>query len=385
VNALDTVAQKMQPLKLLLAIGKRGFFRGDFWEVIGFMRRHDGYAPWDEYLIFNPWQGFQFLVHYHGHWSCVSLLPGHATAYRWQGQEFKKYAHSEVKTLDVVGEFYWRVQRGEKVVVTDYIAPPHVLSLEYNAEQREQSWSGGEYVESAEIQAAFGEPKMPLPRPHGVCLNEPNRPQQTWREVMLIFLMLLMGLLCLHFLFEMRYAAKTNGVVTVPFLPGQNEQLITPPFQLTHSGPLKILGSATLPANSYLGLKGRLVEEGTQRSYELAFPLSNVGGSALNTDIHEASLPGVAAGRYYLSLQPDAAALVQAQQLKFSYEHGGLYRSNLVLSLVLLCGWPLWTLLRVKMFEGRRWSESDFSPDDSSAGGDSSGFLDVFDSGLDSD
>ena len=56
----------------------------------------------------------------------------------------------------VLGEFYWRVQMGERVEYLDYISPPYSLSAE--GEKDEITWSTGVYVEPFEIASAFGDP-----------------------------------------------------------------------------------------------------------------------------------------------------------------------------------------------------------------------------------
>jgi len=50
-------------------------FDGVEYACIGFVRRKDweGYS-WQEYLLFNPFAGFRWLVTYDGHWSWVEVL-----------------------------------------------------------------------------------------------------------------------------------------------------------------------------------------------------------------------------------------------------------------------------------------------------------------------
>ncbi|MBL9133931.1 MAG: DUF4178 domain-containing protein, partial [Verrucomicrobiaceae bacterium] len=152
--AVGKVAQTTLKLRPILPIGTRGVLKGDMWEVVGFMRRKDKWSQWDEYLLFNPWLGFRFLVTFRGHWSLVRILPGHHTIDRWDGEKFALFAREEVTTTDVLGEFYWRVKAGERVQLSDYISPPRVLSSEFSKEYNELTWSGGEYVDHLEVQAA---------------------------------------------------------------------------------------------------------------------------------------------------------------------------------------------------------------------------------------
>jgi hypothetical protein len=71
----------------------------------------------------------------------------------------------------VLGEFYWLVEEGERVVAEDYIAPPAMLSCETS--RTEQSWSLSTYLTPREVRAAFGQPGLPLPGATGVGANQP--------------------------------------------------------------------------------------------------------------------------------------------------------------------------------------------------------------------
>jgi hypothetical protein len=70
----------------------------------------------------------------------------------------------------VVGEFYWRVQAGERVHGEDYIAPPAMLSRE--ASKNEETWSLSSYLTRADLERGFGK-KLGLPPPTGVGANQP--------------------------------------------------------------------------------------------------------------------------------------------------------------------------------------------------------------------
>ena len=241
------------------------------------MRRKDKWCSWEEYLLFNPWLGFRFLVSFRGHWSLVQILPGHHTSTVWNGETFKLYAREEVTTTDVLGEFSWRVKNGERATVSDHISPPRVLSCELMAGLNEITWSGGEYIGHLEVQQAFLRDGSKLPAPSGPYLNEPNPHLQKWREVRGTFLLMLLGYCILQFLFMGWGVEKNIGQVYSSYSATQAGQMITTStFQVTgHRAPLHISAASVLYQDTYLGLKGKLIDSTTKRSHDVDFPLTN--------------------------------------------------------------------------------------------------------------
>ena len=59
---------------LAIPLGTRGTLRGVEWEAIGWLQRTDGWAAWDEYLLFNPYAAYRWLIAQNGHWSLGTML-----------------------------------------------------------------------------------------------------------------------------------------------------------------------------------------------------------------------------------------------------------------------------------------------------------------------
>ncbi len=363
LREIGDVGKGTLKLKLMLPIGTRGLLNNELWEVVGFMRRKDKWSSWDEYLLFNPWLGFRFLVNYKGHWSIVRILPGHSTGTVWNGEHFKLFAREEVRTTDVLGEFYWRVKNGERATVSDHVAPPHVLSSEVMPGLNEITWSGGEYLDHLEVQKAFLRDGSKLPAPVGPYLNEPNPHHHKWKDVRGKFVMLLIGFCILQFLFMGWGVEKNIAQVQASYEPALNGQTITTQaFKVTgHRAPLHISAASVLTQDTYLGLKGRLVETTTKRGHDVIFPLSNYT-TAPDDHVQNVTITGIPAGEYYLALTPDTPPTLAAANVTFTVRHGGIFWSNFWLGIAGICLWPVWTLLRASSFEKRRWMESDFNP-----------------------
>lgn len=66
-------------LKPIIPLGTRARLRGEDFEAIGFMRRRVRYYgvdyDWSEYLLYNPFKGFKWLLEYNGHWTLLNVLP----------------------------------------------------------------------------------------------------------------------------------------------------------------------------------------------------------------------------------------------------------------------------------------------------------------------
>ena len=176
----------------LIPLGKVGAFRGVEYTLIGFMARSvtfDGEDYfWTEYLLYQPREGFRWLVHSDQHWNfvrpisagAVQTTPANA---RFEGRNFRIFQRAPATVRHVLGEFYWKVTVGEQVDCADYIAPPEILSIEISRSSaadedktgraaREINCSLGTYVPHAEIEQAFDVSN--LPRGFGIAPNQPS-------------------------------------------------------------------------------------------------------------------------------------------------------------------------------------------------------------------
>ena len=95
IEAAEAAVRKLAPI---LPIGQRGKLFGTDYEIIGCVKRADPWSKWSEYLLFNPWQGFRWLVTFNGHWSFVTRLP--VTA----GVERHRIAKSNGRRYKLFGE-----------------------------------------------------------------------------------------------------------------------------------------------------------------------------------------------------------------------------------------------------------------------------------------
>lgn len=165
----------LEPLIPLGTAGKLALQGGtpQDWQVVGYMERCDlpqgddeEQSFWREYLLFNRLEGFAFLVDTQEGWSVVRPLTGAPTADKagavtWQTKRFaRRWQYTALNTY-VLGEFYWRVKRGEKCLVTDfeYRAGSRTELLSREQTGKEVTWSHGRKLDADEVLKGFALPE----------------------------------------------------------------------------------------------------------------------------------------------------------------------------------------------------------------------------------
>ncbi len=367
------------PFRPLIPLGTQGRLRGLAWTVIGVMERSvtvEGVRyPWTEYLLYEPRQGFRWLVEAKRHWSFVEpLSPGdvdpNPAIYR--GERFAHFQSGEAKVDHVLGEFYWTVARGETTETDDYVKPPRMLSKETTREEGkgkrgEVNWSLGTYLPADELWKAFGLKGDP-PEPEGVAPHQPSPWKASlgpvWKSAALA-----VAAIVLVFVFLSAAGGKTlhRESIRIPpvVAPGSPEAAaFAGPFFVTSDGNLQVKVVSPV-SNSWLYLDGALINEETGAVDEFDVEVSYYSGSDSDGSWSEGStsaiqyIPRVPPGRYLLRLEPQWEAgrtppeyqlTVRSRVPRFSYA---------VLAMLAVLIWPVLLLWRWFRFEVSRWSESD--------------------------
>ncbi len=159
-------ALQTEPVKPMIALGKAGTLQGVDWQVVGFVHR-SGQEPgddetfaWDEYLLYNRIDGFAFLVDSSEGWSLARPTVG---APKWKAGNgsasymSKSYAlqyQYNAETQYVLGEFYWKVARGQQTVNHDFASGHSKLAREQSGD--EVTWSRGDPLAASLVAQAFG-------------------------------------------------------------------------------------------------------------------------------------------------------------------------------------------------------------------------------------
>lgn len=382
LHALKPMPQEQQ---LVLPIGVEGTFKDDVkFRIIGAVVRSvtvEGIQYfWHEYLLYNPSVSFRWLVHSDNHWNFVEPvnpaeveqigLSGVGSKVKYKGRTFKIFQDSPAVVEFVKGEFYWRVEQGETVRATDYVAAPMMLSQEATA--NEVNWSAGVYMTNAEIEKAFG--ISDLPKPWSVAPNQPFTGSfyYTWGLLPLLALFAVA-------VFMLPFTGLTNAVlsqeVNLPPMTNQTTPQVafSQPFDIKANRNIRITASAPVN-NSFAELDVDLINEQSQELESVNIPIEYYFGSdsdgswtegSKEQDATLSSLPG---GKYTLRVEGTWQDWQKPMPIAVKVEQNVNRGVNFCCALVALLIIPVLGLFRKFAFERRKWSESMFdtsSSDDS--------------------
>lgn len=169
------------------------------WQVVGYVERievdvdpGEEQPTWREYLLYHRTEGFAFLVDAEDGWSYAIPITGVPQAKGdrvvYQGQRYDKlYSYSGAVTY-VLGEFYWRLAKGEKTRNTDYAAGDKRLNREQSG--GEVTWSAGGALDAALVAKAFG-----LGTTEALAMRRDATPTSGGRGLRFWLIVLVLGLL----------------------------------------------------------------------------------------------------------------------------------------------------------------------------------------------
>jgi len=374
VQLVATASARQSVIEPILPIGSRGTMRGTEYECIGFLRRRDNYGDiWFEYLLFNPFAGFRWLVTYEGHWSFVEMLLEEPAAGIKEpvvdGVAYRLFGRGVAEVTYVLGEFYWQVRHKERTEVADYIAPPRILSSEKYPELSEVTWSRGEYVAAAEVHEAFALPGE-VPEPVGCYLNQPNPHLEKGRTLRWL-LPVLAGVLLVISLIGA--ATRSNErVFSESFVStqlGTNGAIVTAPFELrgSHAQAVEITLAADVD-NRWMETQIDLVNVQTgQVEREIVVGVDFYSGyddGPWQEGSRERSVlvPAVPPGQYRMLIEPSMDPPQPDLGFHLTLDRDVMVWSNAWLGVAALLAYPFYRWFREHSFERQRWSMSDYSP-----------------------
>jgi hypothetical protein len=396
--------------------------------------KNDRTAEWREYQLRpvkaitgdDPIDFPLQLAEFQGHWLLIrraTSFPATKGNHSFQGKEWTSPSTGNSYRLwhryqpiirDAQGEFDWNILDDEQLKIQEFTCPPYLLSSE-QAPKSNSVWYLSEYLEPAQVAAAFGLSVSQLPSRHNTGAAEPN-PHQTGTAWRLFGVAALLLSIMTCWLAITRPSSSITDTFTVPAAPaaagatttnaslfvddtlgtaavraaekaaaaltatpetpatppaatpGYNQMLVSKTIELTHPAAVDITFTAPGLTNHWLEVTASLVNEQTGRGYEVTRSLEYYEGVEDGEHWTEgdrsanAVISGLPPGRYHLNLYPSAEAGTGDTILELQLEQHSGFASNFILILLIMSVLPLYQFIRHGAFENSRWENSDFAP-----------------------
>jgi len=374
--------KQAKPFTPLIPLGQRGSLKGKTWEVIGFMARSDVNSAyfWTEYLLFNPYYGYRWLVEDKGHWNFITTIKKKPESnlrvagigvmgevLTLDGKRYKVFNSGRTQVDYVIGEFYWRVVIGSQTNTADYIDPPFMLSCEKDAS--EVVWSTGEYISHKEIKKAFKLDKVP--DPIGTAATEPPRAKKSWGKMGMLWALFLAFITCAQIWLSgtspYEVACDYRGIY---LQNGKQNDQTTPVFTLEkEKSNVQITVHAPV-SNSWFYISGELVNNTTgatypfERTVEYYYGTDSDGAWTEGSSESALTISAVPGGKYYLNLDTESGgyATKYKDQYNLKVVRGVPLYDNYFWFAFFLSILPLVSWSTMRQEEASRWANSDFNP-----------------------
>ena len=352
-----------------IPLGRKGVLDGIKWEVIGYVEKKDksSVSFWDEYLLFNPYFGFRFLLQYDGHWNLASVIKRYyplatmASEFEQDDKKFSVYCRGQASVEYVKGEFYWRLRKGDMETYSDFISPPHMLSVEKSKD--EITLSMGVYVPAAEVEQAFD---VSLDSPVGIAPNQPPPFFGTLKRVWKIAGVSLF--VALMFQLNMGGAEVVNTTF-INMLPDSNEKTFSTPVFILPARANLVVSSDVPLSNNWMELGLSLVNENSNETYEarqvVEYYYGYDGGESWSEggQTGETVFSAIPAGNYRVVLEPTVGPSAEAASgISIVIKRNVRVWGNFWMIALLMLIFPVYAWLYRWNFEHKRWENSDYAP-----------------------
>jgi hypothetical protein len=377
------------PIKIPLPIGTKGKFEGFEFIVIGYLLRgirSEGVLyTWSEYLLYSEKLGFRWLECSDNHWNYIEPLPPGSVEVRgndafYEGKRFRWFQRGQATVKAVVGEFYWKVAVGEKVLTADFVRPPESLSREtawYGENKGEINWSRGKYLPVREVEKAF-DLKESLPRPGGIGPNQPFPHSGIYfYGIAFTVFVILLGIIFFatdrqNTVFERDYdlapprvAANPQGApnAAAPANAEEGQIFFTPTFKLQADKNVEIAASVD-STNFWLGIDGNLVDENSGVVQGFSLPVEYYAGveegEAWSEGSRESSvyLSALPEGEYTMRLEVHRDNPNSSMRMHVRVRQNVPRFTHWLLAMLAVAAIPLAVGAYQIHFESRRWSDS---------------------------
>lgn len=383
------VAEHVEAAKaLIIPLGAKGVINGVEWVCVGNMEKSDGWEGWEEFLLFNPYHGYRWLVLTQSGWSFGTPIlsqPANPNqdSFRFEGARMKRiYDPAQSRIERAVGEFYWQVKKGDRVKSTSYVGGGRILSCEMTGD--EYNWTLEEFLSSKALAKAFGVEDTgqypaigEYPQPH-----QPNPHGDGFKTSGLIAGIAFAVAMLVSIFLSFEGESYSQSFTANPTGTARSFDVGT--FTMTgRPKPVTITARGEPGDNNWMYLEYTLTNTSTDEEIIASQPIEYYYGRDWKEDDRRGTvkLSSVPAGTYKLSaevvLPEDEAggsattatragawATQTGRAVTVMVTSNGTFNSHFVLLFIALFGPVIWMGLRAASFESARQSGYDGADDD---------------------
>lgn len=373
-------------LKPLIPLGTVGILQGISFKLIAYIEKDEGnttYPGWREYVLYNYEIGYAILSEYDGHWNLIfdkKHLPDlekvvyTSSQVVYEGYAYKLFHHYSPRVRSLIGEFDWDIVK-ERVKVSEFVAAPYIVSREASIGTKKKTvdYYLGEYQEPEVIAEAFKLEINLFPTKIGTISNQPSKAYANWKWSLYTTLYLILALLLIELFVVYVKPENTlvDSVYNLTYDPekGVNEfkPFVSSGFKLEDESSALQIDISSGVVNNWLETTIVLVNEASNQTWEVTkgfeYYQGVEGGESWSEGEQSAEvlLSEIPRGKYHLNIYPasgDSARNVLAVKVVSNVT---LWR-NLLICILMLSIYPIFSYLWMRNFEKKRWSNSDYSP-----------------------
>lgn len=369
----------------VIPLHTRGQIDGHTWEVIGITWREvvsEGVAyPWQEFLLFNPYQGYRWLIYSmsDGVWSfggpllgAAEIEEGSPPTATYCGQRYKHFSTGTARTTYVEGEFPWQVLADDVAQANDYVCPPKLISIEVQQTKHgsDLNFTQMRPIEADEVWSAFDMKSASLaglagPPPtqgiHPAAIN-PHGTKFYWIAGALLVVIWIASMIGYSVMRDdervFKGQLKKGEVLSQAIEFGKPGKLTNLEFELKAPGMKNSWASAEIMLIDDKGEATALVLN--------VDSWSGVSGGeswSEGTNPRTETIGGVEGGKYQLQVSPQYPAKgAVASHLYLTITRDVPLTRYMLLPLIFIIAFPALNYARRASFETKRWSSSDHAP-----------------------
>ncbi|MEM7407142.1 MAG: DUF4178 domain-containing protein [Pseudomonadota bacterium] len=366
-----------------IKIGMRGIVKDVEFTVIGMVQyRDEEYATWVELAMFSPTHGYAWLEYDHGHFIFSRRTREqpefggalhHKSPFMAHGVTFRTHSMYGATVTFVEGELTYTAQVGDRVSLTEGIAPPLGFTIERTGSENEYQLS--EYLEPADVLEAFG---LEADIARNRATVHPIQPYQaSWFISGLTLSGMIFGPVAILLLLFTLFFGSGTELLQQSFDPRGiygKKGVVSHEFEVTDAGNLIGLELYSNLSNAWGAFDVVVRREGKEifsMGKEISYYSGYEGGESWSEGSREASayFKVPEPGKYTLQIFGEggtgssARRAPQARSLTVTLREGiKVSRYYLVMAVLCLLAWASGFFGRAA-FESKRWDDDDDDDD----------------------